>query len=248
MTRNHYDAGRFLSSNRGTDMIRFVTAVSLFAFLGVALASAGADGPQVVELWPGKAPEEPGTIGAEYVRMSPTESRKKLEVTEPTRLVTNVTQADPHDLSAGQGEGHRHGGADLPRGRLLEPLLAAGRRGGRGLAELAGGDRHHPQVSRAAASRRGQGRAGSTAAAGCPAGGEPGPEQGQGMGHRSRIASASSASRRAAIWPSRRRPASRSEPTSRSTTSTKSIAGRISPSRSIRATSRPRTRMNSLPA
>ncbi len=73
-------------------MIRFVTAVSLFAFLCVALASAGADKPQVVELWPGKAPDEPGTIGAEYVRMSPQESREKLEVTEPTRLVTNVTQ------------------------------------------------------------------------------------------------------------------------------------------------------------
>ncbi len=73
-------------------MIRFVTAVSLFAFLCITLATAGTDSPQVVELWPGKAPDEPGTIGAEYVRMSPPESREKLEVTEPTRLVTNVTQ------------------------------------------------------------------------------------------------------------------------------------------------------------
>jgi len=73
-------------------MIRFVTAVSLFAFWCIALAAAGADSPQVVELWPGKAPDEPGTIGAEYVRMSPQEPREKLEVTEPTRLVTNVTQ------------------------------------------------------------------------------------------------------------------------------------------------------------
>jgi len=73
-------------------MIRFVAAVSLFAFLCVALAAAGADSPQVVELWPGKAPDEPGAIGAEYVRMSPQESREKLEVTEQTRLVTNVTK------------------------------------------------------------------------------------------------------------------------------------------------------------
>ena len=73
-------------------MIRFVTAAFLFAFLCVVLPAAGADSPQVVELWPGKAPEEPGTIGAEYVRMSPQETREKVEVTEPTRLVTNVTQ------------------------------------------------------------------------------------------------------------------------------------------------------------
>jgi len=73
-------------------MIRSVTAVSLFAFLGVALAAASADSPQVVELWPGQAPDEPGTIGAEYVRMSPQQTRDKCEVTEQTRLVTNVTQ------------------------------------------------------------------------------------------------------------------------------------------------------------
>ncbi len=73
-------------------MIRFVTAGSLVAFLVGVLAAAGPDNPQVVGLWPGKAPEEAGTIGAEYVRMSPKESREKLEVTEPTRLVTNVTQ------------------------------------------------------------------------------------------------------------------------------------------------------------
>ena len=108
-------------------MIRSVTAVSLFVFLGVAFATAGADGPQVVELWPGKAPEEPGTIGAEYVRMSPSESREKLEVTEPTQARDQRHAADPDDLSAGQGQGHRHGRADLPGGRLLESLLAVRR-------------------------------------------------------------------------------------------------------------------------
>jgi acetyl esterase/lipase len=45
-----------------------------------------------VDLWPGKPPDEPGTIGAEYVRMPPKLDRKQVEVTEPTRLVTNVTK------------------------------------------------------------------------------------------------------------------------------------------------------------
>jgi acetyl esterase/lipase len=51
-----------------------------------------ADKPQVVDLWPGKAPDEVAGIGEEYVRMSPKLDRKQVEVTEPTRLVTNVTK------------------------------------------------------------------------------------------------------------------------------------------------------------
>jgi acetyl esterase/lipase len=51
-----------------------------------------ADEPQVVALWPGKAPDETGDIGAEYVRMSPKLDRKQVEVTESTRMVTNVTK------------------------------------------------------------------------------------------------------------------------------------------------------------
>ncbi|MFH1717387.1 MAG: hypothetical protein ABIF19_08565, partial [Planctomycetota bacterium] len=46
--------------------------------------------PPVVEVWPGTAPEESGNIGEEMVRMSPKLDRKQVEVTEPTRLVTNV--------------------------------------------------------------------------------------------------------------------------------------------------------------
>ena len=67
------------------------------------------------------------------------------------------------------------------------------------------------------------------------------------MGHRSAPHRHHRLFGRAAIWPSPRRRASRSEPTRRSTTSTRSIAGRISRSRSIRVTSSPRTRMNSSP-
>src|SRR5438034_3519454 len=73
-------------------MSRFAAVVSLVAWTWLVLPAAAADNPQVVELWPGKAPDEPGTIGAELVRMSPKQTRDKCEVTEPTRLVTNVTK------------------------------------------------------------------------------------------------------------------------------------------------------------
>jgi acetyl esterase/lipase len=45
-----------------------------------------------VELWPGKVPDETGNIGAEKIRMSPRLDRKQVEVTEPTRMITNVTK------------------------------------------------------------------------------------------------------------------------------------------------------------
>jgi acetyl esterase/lipase len=51
-----------------------------------------ADRPKVIELWRGKAPDEVGGIGAETVRMSPKLDKKQVEVTEPTRMVTNVTK------------------------------------------------------------------------------------------------------------------------------------------------------------
>jgi len=48
--------------------------------------------PLVVEIWPGKVPEENGNIGPERVRMSPKLDRKQVEVTEPTRMITDVTK------------------------------------------------------------------------------------------------------------------------------------------------------------
>jgi acetyl esterase/lipase len=46
--------------------------------------------PKVVELRPGKAPEEPGTIRPEK---EPKENVKaQVEITEPTRFITNVTK------------------------------------------------------------------------------------------------------------------------------------------------------------
>jgi acetyl esterase/lipase len=74
-------------------MTRFASAVSLVICLCVAWPAVAADQSLVVELWPaGKVPDEPGGIGAEKVLMSPKLDRKQVEVTEPTRMVTNVTK------------------------------------------------------------------------------------------------------------------------------------------------------------
>src|SRR5919197_4470581 len=73
-------------------MTRFASRISLAACLCVAGTVVGAESPLVVELWPGKVPDEKGNIGAEMVRMSPKLDRKQVEVTEPTRMVTNVTR------------------------------------------------------------------------------------------------------------------------------------------------------------
>lgn len=48
--------------------------------------------PMVVEIWPGKAPDESGTIGPERTRMSPQSKRQRVEVTESTRLITDVSK------------------------------------------------------------------------------------------------------------------------------------------------------------
>ncbi len=49
---------------------------------------------KVVDLWPGIAPDEPDpkTIGDEYIRMSPSLPREQIEITESTRMITNVTK------------------------------------------------------------------------------------------------------------------------------------------------------------
>ena len=70
------------------------------AILAVLLCAAGrvslaaeprVDVPRVVELWPGMAPEEPGTIGEEKTFPS-TPKTERTETTEATRLITNVTK------------------------------------------------------------------------------------------------------------------------------------------------------------
>jgi acetyl esterase/lipase len=65
-------------------------AEALVIALALVWPAAGVE-PLVVELWPGKVPNEPGGIGPERIRMSPKLDRKQVEVTEPTRLITAVT-------------------------------------------------------------------------------------------------------------------------------------------------------------
>jgi acetyl esterase/lipase len=62
------------------------------AFLYLASPLHASEKPRIVELWPGKPPEEPGTIGAELQRMSKQSVKTQVEITEPTRLITNVTK------------------------------------------------------------------------------------------------------------------------------------------------------------
>jgi acetyl esterase/lipase len=73
-------------------MKHIVVAVVLITWLWGAWSAAGADKPLVVELWPGKVPDETGDVGPETVRLSPRHTRKEVEITEPTRLVTNVSK------------------------------------------------------------------------------------------------------------------------------------------------------------
>jgi acetyl esterase/lipase len=66
--------------------------VPLTALLCAACPAMGADPPLVVELWPGKVPDESGNLGPERFPMSPKLDRKQVEVTEPTRMVTDVSK------------------------------------------------------------------------------------------------------------------------------------------------------------
>src|SRR5262245_36715475 len=73
-------------------MMRIAATLTFLAWFGCAALAVGGDQPLVVDVWPGKPPEEPGTIGAEKVVPSPKLDRKQVEVTESTRMVTNVTK------------------------------------------------------------------------------------------------------------------------------------------------------------
>ena len=68
-----------------------VSAAAVLVSLVVAASAAAAE-PLVIEIWPGKVPDENGNIGAERFRMSPKLDRKQVEVTEPTRMITDVTK------------------------------------------------------------------------------------------------------------------------------------------------------------
>ena len=57
-----------------------------------AVPLLGEEPPLVVEIWSGKAPDESRNIGTERVVMSPKLDRKQVEVTESTRMITDVTK------------------------------------------------------------------------------------------------------------------------------------------------------------
>jgi acetyl esterase/lipase len=69
-----------------------VTTSVFFAWMCMCYPAFAADKPEVVELWPGKAPDEPDNIGPEKVVMSPKLTKKQVEVTESTRMLSNVTK------------------------------------------------------------------------------------------------------------------------------------------------------------
>ena len=66
--------------------------VLLATWVGAPWLAVGADRPLVVKLWPGEPPEVSGSIGPERTRLSPKLDRKQVEVTEQTRLITDVTE------------------------------------------------------------------------------------------------------------------------------------------------------------
>jgi acetyl esterase/lipase len=72
--------------------MRPAATLPLLAALGLVVPALAADKPLVVDLWPGTPPDEPDTIGPETVRMSPKLDRKQVEVTDSTRMITNVTR------------------------------------------------------------------------------------------------------------------------------------------------------------
>jgi acetyl esterase/lipase len=72
--------------------MRFKLMVSLLILMCSAWPTVGTETPLVVNIWPDTPPDESGNIGEEKFRMSPKLDRKQVEVTEQTRLITNVTE------------------------------------------------------------------------------------------------------------------------------------------------------------
>src|SRR5437773_355307 len=64
---------------------------TIFVSLVVAWSATAAE-PLVVELWPGKVPDESGNIGEERIVMSPKLDRKEVEVTNSTKMITGVSK------------------------------------------------------------------------------------------------------------------------------------------------------------
>jgi acetyl esterase/lipase len=72
--------------------MRFSSTLFVLAWICNIWPLTAADTPQVLEIWPGKVPDETGDIGPEKSRMSPKLDRKQVEITESTRMITGVTK------------------------------------------------------------------------------------------------------------------------------------------------------------
>jgi acetyl esterase/lipase len=72
--------------------MRIPWIVPLIACLLMPWPAPGGEKPEVIELWPGKVPDETTPIGPEKVVPSPKLDRKQVEVTESTRMLTNVSK------------------------------------------------------------------------------------------------------------------------------------------------------------
>jgi acetyl esterase/lipase len=77
----------------GTSMKARTRLVWLTALLvaGQVACLVAAGEPEIIDIWPGKVPDENGVVGPEQIRMSPKLDRKQVEVTESTRMITGVT-------------------------------------------------------------------------------------------------------------------------------------------------------------
>jgi acetyl esterase/lipase len=73
-------------------MMRCNPAAALTIVGCLACPIAAADEPLVVNIWPAQPPDETVEIGQEKVVMSPILDLKQVEVTESTRMLTNVSQ------------------------------------------------------------------------------------------------------------------------------------------------------------
>ena len=63
----------------------------LLAWTAFLRPAAAADNPQVVNVWPGKAPDEICDVGPETWRLSPKRDAQHSEITEHRRILTGVT-------------------------------------------------------------------------------------------------------------------------------------------------------------
>jgi acetyl esterase/lipase len=74
------------------DSLRSLSTLFLLAWSASAFRVNGAEAGMVVDVWPVKPPDEGRSIGAERVIMSPKLDKARVEVTEPTRMITDVSK------------------------------------------------------------------------------------------------------------------------------------------------------------